>query len=91
MLRTIYDRSGLTPTPSATLTGSTAYFSMCDYQHEQFSAQRERHPARPVELFAEASREHVIAWLYPDCGSPPGLVRRGDSQPCSSMQTARVT
>jgi hypothetical protein len=68
------------------LDGTTGYFSMCDFQQEEMYAQSNRVAARPIEVFADAHRTHAVAWLYPDCGSPNGLVLPGESPPCVSAQ-----
>jgi hypothetical protein len=73
------------------LDGTTGYFSMCDFQHEEVYAQSNRVAARPIEVFADAHRTHAVAWLYPDCGSPNGLVLPGKSPPCESVQLTEQT
>ena len=64
-----------------------AWFSLCDKQNAMMHPLGEE--AEPLQIYATADGNDVIAWWYDDCGFPEGLVAVGAERPnnCGSTDT----
>jgi hypothetical protein len=85
----LYERAAInTPEAFAGAEG-LAYFSECEQQAARPA--RLTDPWGRINIYATKTGDEVVAWLYPDCAIPEGIVAVGSARPTTCGATDTTT
>ncbi len=80
-----YERTGISTPEAFAGTDGLAYISQCEEKAARSTTFGG--PSNKISIYAAKTGDEVIAWWYPDCGSPAGIVAIGAARPTSCGTT----